>query len=136
MGVAVFRWGKLVGELDGLENICHMMISGKLNSCNVQIEDPEGNSENINVSIQLKNKPKRTVKLINGTPFIKVDVNLSVRMLAITPGKDYLKSETTKKLEEKINVYFKELISSYLYKFLKNLIQILMDLGTKQLNIS
>lgn len=116
MGVAVFRWGKLVGELDGLENICHMIISGKLNSCNVQIEDPEGNSENINVSIQLKNNPKRTVKLVNETPFIKIDVNLSVRMLAITPGKDYLKSETTEKLEEKINIYFKELISSYLYK--------------------
>lgn len=119
MGIAVFKGGKLVGELDGLESICHMIVSGKLNSCNIQVEDPDGRSEDINVNIQLIGKPKNTVSLINASAYIKTDVKLSIRIVSIDTGRDYLRSENIKKLENTVNLYFKHLISDYLYKTAK-----------------
>ena len=56
MGLAVFHKDKIVGELNGLESIFHLIISNKLESCNISIPNPLGDSESIDVNLILKRK--------------------------------------------------------------------------------
>lgn len=56
MGLAVFHKDKIVGELNGLESIFHLIISNKLESCNISIPNPLGDSESIDVNLRLKRK--------------------------------------------------------------------------------
>ena len=119
MGVAVFQNGKLVGELNGLESICHMIVSGELQSCNIQISDPKGHPADINVNLKLRGKPKYKLEFINGFAYIKIDVKLSVRILSIDSECDYSDSTIIKSLENEINSYIQKTILDYLYKTAK-----------------
>lgn len=116
MGIAVFNNGVLVGELNGLESICHMIVSGELKSCNIQIANPNSNSSSINVNIKLKNKPKYKLTLINGFPYIKININLNVKILSADANCDYSDSNIINSLESEINSYMQKTISDYLYK--------------------
>ena len=59
MGLAVFHGDKIVGELNGLESIFHLMVSNELESCNISIPNPLGDSESIDVNLRLKRKYKK-----------------------------------------------------------------------------
>lgn len=116
MGIAIFRDGKLVGELNGLETICHMIVSGDLQSCNIQVRNPKGDSTDVDLNIKLIGKPKNTVTLINGSAYIKTNIKLSVRVLSVDGNTDYSDEKVVSALQEKVNSYFEEIISDYLYK--------------------
>lgn len=116
MGVAVFRNGTLVGELNGLESICHMMVSGELQSCNIQVKDPQGHPEDISLNLKLKGKPKYSLTFINGFAYIKVDIKLNVRVLSVDSECDYSDENISKALEEELNSYLEKTILDYLYK--------------------
>lgn len=92
------------------------MYPGELSSCNIQVKDPQGHPEDINLNIKLIGKPKNTVKLINGSAYISTDIKLSVRVLSVDDECDYSKSEIVEALQEEINSYFKQIILDYLYK--------------------
>ena len=62
MGLAVFNGDKFVGELNGLESICHLIISNKLQNAQIQIPSPIEELENIDLYIELKSE--RTDKFI------------------------------------------------------------------------
>lgn len=119
MGVAVFQNGKLVGELNGLESICHLIVSGKLQSCSIQIPDPQGHPANINVKLKLRGNPKYKLEFINGFAYIKIDVKLSIKILSIDSECDYSDSAITKSLEDEVNSYMQKIILDYLYKTAK-----------------
>lgn len=116
MGIAVFRSGTLVGELNGLESICHMIVSGELKYCNVQIEDPQGHEEDIDLNIKLSGKPKCSVKFVNGFPYVDINVKLNVRVLTIDQDCDYSDKKVVQDLENEVNEYFEKIILDYLYK--------------------
>lgn len=116
MGIAVFRSGTLVGELNGLESICHMIVSGELKYCNVQISDPQGHEEDIDLNIKLSGKPKCYVKFVNGFPYVDINVKLNVRVLTIDQYCDYSNKKVVQSLEDEVNEYFEKIILDYLYK--------------------
>lgn len=116
MGIAVFRSGTLVGELNGLESICHMIVSGELKYCNVQISDPQGHEEDIDLNIKLSGKQKCSVKFVNGFPYVDINVKLNVRVLTIDQDCDYSDKKVVQDLENEVNEYFEKIILDYLYK--------------------
>lgn len=116
MGLAVFKGGTLVGELNGIETISHHIIIGDLKGCNITIPNPFENNTTIDLSLKLKNKTKNTVKIVNGSPYIKSKVNIIARIASISKDSNYLNKDNIEKIEEYANSYLENNILDYLYK--------------------
>ena len=124
MGITVFKKDKLVGELNSLETICHMIISNDLNTCKLQVPNPFDNSSSIDLEVRLNKNTKNKVYFVNNTPYIKCDVNLQVKVLSLgqnllSDNSSYYTDENVKILEDTFSQYFSEQISNYLYKVCK-----------------
>ena len=119
MGIAIFRSGKLVGELNGLDCICHKIVSGTLDYCNIQVPNPNDSSKNVNLILRLRKKPKISLNIINGSAYIKMDIKLSIRVISIEKGIDFTNQETGEILQNTVNSYMKNTILNYLYKTTK-----------------
>lgn len=116
LGLAVFKDTRLVGELNGIETVCHLILTGKLQSYNLTIPDPFNNEDIVDVHITLKKSPKVKLELINGSPFINIDIEITARLLSMNNESGHLTEENISIIEETCNYYLKEQISSYLYK--------------------
>lgn len=119
LGLAVFNNGKVIGELNSIESLCYLIISNKLKIGQITIPSPLSSEEFIDLSIKLNKKPKISVDLINGSPFIKVNVKLSSRMLSMNKNSNILDNKNIELIEEYTNRYLEESITSYLYKISK-----------------
>lgn len=125
MGLAVFNKDELVGELNGIETIYHLMVSNQLKSCNISIPNPLGDSSSLDINLRLSHSPKNKVTFINGTPYISVNIDVKIKILSTTEdsttGKsDYYTKENIELIEDTCNEYLKENISKYLYKTAKD----------------
>ncbi len=116
MGTAVFSDDKLVGELNGIENMCHLMLINKMETCNISIPNPFDNGNNIFLNLKPKRKTKSKVSIVNGSPYIEIDVTLNSSILSIDKNADYLDEENLKKIEFFANSYLKTQFNNYLYK--------------------
>ena len=76
MGLAVFNGDKLVGELNGLESIFHLIVSNQLKSCNISIPNPLGDSDSIDVNLSLKSSTKNNVQFVMEVLILQVIFNL------------------------------------------------------------
>lgn len=119
MGIAVFKGGQLVGELNGFQTICHEIVSGNLKSCNIQVENPEKGKRNIDISISLTRKPACKIYFVNNYPYIISNIKLNVRILSVDKGSNYLEEATVAKLENQITEYMQNELTSYLYTMSK-----------------
>ena len=119
MGTAVFNKDKLVGELDGLETICHLALTNNLKSATLTIPSPFDASKSIEVLISLKHKTKSTVDIVNFSPYISSNVKLDAKILSIDAGLDFSNLSNINTLENAIDVYLEEKISEYFYKISK-----------------
>ncbi len=119
MGLAVFNSDKLVGELNGIETIYHLIVSNNLNSCSMSIPNPLGDSNSIDIS--LTGSSTNNVTFVNGTPFISVKINVDIQILSATEEStldesSYYTSDNVKLIEETCSKYLEENILNYLYK--------------------
>lgn len=116
MGVAVFDNDVLVGELTAKETLCHLLIHNDVKRCNITVPNPEDSNSNIDLYIYNRTSPKRKVSIVNGSPFIQVNLKLEARILSIDSDSAY---DSEKKLQEISNVannYIDHIITEYLYK--------------------
>lgn len=125
MGLAVFKGGKLVGELTGLETIYHLIVSNQLKSCKISIPNPIGDSETLDLNIKLGTNIKNELTFVNGNPYISTDISLDIKILSTTEGSteentNYYSKENTELIEKACNEYLKDSITDYLYKTSKN----------------
>lgn len=120
MGIAVFSKDKFVGELTGIETICHHIISGKLNTCIINIPSPFSENQTISVRLQLVNSPKHKVNLVNGSSYIASNISLEARVLTMDENSNYLNQEEVTRLEKAINSYMTSQLYNYLYKISKD----------------
>ncbi len=125
MGLAVFNKDELVGELNGIETIYHLIVSNQLKSCNIRIPNPLEDSEGLDVNLRLSHSTKNNVTFVNGTPHISVSVDVKIKILSttessITGDSSYYTEENVKLIEDSCNEYLKENISKYLYKTAKD----------------
>jgi spore germination protein KC len=124
MGISVFNGDKIVGELDGLENICHMLVSNNLKYCNLTIPDPIDDDNFIDFHLIPSKKTKVKVYFVNGNPYITCDINVNIKIISATESStqtnsNYYSSDNIALIEESCNDYLKTIISEYLYKMAK-----------------
>jgi spore germination protein KC len=116
MGLAVFNGDKLVGELNGLETICHQIISNSLNSCIISIPDPFDTNKTISFKISLLKNTKNRVSLINNSAYITSNIKLEARILTMEENSNYLNADEIEQLENSLNSYLTTKVYNYLYK--------------------
>ena len=116
MGIAVFNNDKLVGELTGMESLCHLLVVDKLESATIGVPNPYDTNSVISLYITYAKKPKISVKLINGTPYIECNIKLTGSILSLDENVNYSDSYTLNLIEDYTNSYLQQNIASYLYK--------------------
>lgn len=129
MGICVFKNDKLIGELTAQESLCHLLIQNKLDRCNIFIPNPYDEKDSIDLYIYNKSTPKIKVKIINGSPFITLDLNLEAKISSIDSISSYGSNEDLSEISAAANQYIKEMISEYLYKTSKEFQADIDDFG-------
>lgn len=118
-GTAVFYDDKLVGELDGMETICHLIVTDNLKSCILPIPDPFNINSNVDLRIDKKRAPDIDVQLVNGTPYISIEVYLEGIGLSLDESTNYNSSEDIEVLNTYAEEYLRLQLMDYLYKTAK-----------------
>jgi len=118
-GTAVFYDDQLVGEVDGMETICHLIVTDNLESCILPIPDPFNINSNVDLRIDKKRAPTIDVQLVNGAPYISVEVYLEGIGLSLDESTNYNSSEDIKVLNTYAEEYLRLQLLDYLYKTAK-----------------
>ena len=121
MGLAVFNGDKLVGELDGFESICHLIISNKLKNAQVRIPSPIPELDYIDLYIELDGNTKNSVELVNGSPYISSQIKITAKMQSMNKNIDLKDDTIVSKIEASAKSFLEKHIIDYLYKTSKTL---------------
>ncbi len=116
MGLAVFNDDKLVGELTGMDALSHLLVVSDLESAIITVPNPFNSDSTISLYITSPKKTKTSVKLINGTPYIQCNINISGEILSLDQDLNYSSKSNLDLVEDYTNTYLEQCISSYLYK--------------------
>lgn len=120
LGIAVFKDDKLVGELTGLDSICHILVNNELKSCIISIPSPLDSSNTLDNYIDLnltsEKKTNSQVYFENGNPYITVDVYLIAQGLSMNDNLDYDSVSQIHDIEVSSASYISKQITNYLYK--------------------
>lgn len=130
MGIAVFAGDKLIGELNGTETLCHLLITNSLNSSIITIPSPFSEDKVISLYITTDKKAKNTVDFINSTPFIKSDISINASILSMDEDLDYSSEENLKAIEQYCSTYLEQNTLSCLYKTSKEFKSDIFDFGS------
>ena len=120
IGIAVFKKGKLVGELNALETLCFLVTKNKVNEFLISVPDPENKNEYIDIYMLPNNNSNISVNIINGTPYIKIDYKFDGRIHSMKKNSNYLDNSVLQKISDSCNSYLESAIKSFLYKTSKN----------------
>ena len=115
LGIAVFKKDKFVGELTGLDSMCHLIVTNKLESCIFSIPSPYAENKYVDLRITSDKKTKCTVDYLNSSALININVSLIGYGLSLDENINYDSNENIHKLEESAEKYISEKIKKYLY---------------------
>ena len=73
----------------------------------------------LSLFVHAKKDPKISVKLVNGTPYIKCNVTLSADILSLDANYDYSTNEALDTISSYASSYLEQSITAYLYKVSK-----------------
>ena len=118
LGLAVFKGDKLVGELNGVECIAHLILANELENAVISVPSPFESTNYIDLYLTNSNC-KTKVYLTNGTPYIKPNINLSARIISMADDYKNLTEENIELIEEYAKYYVERFIYDYLYKTAK-----------------
>ena len=116
MGLAVFSHDKLVGELNGLESICHLIISSKLENAQIRIPCPIEQLDYIDLYIELDKNTKNSLYLVNSSPYITSNIKLTARIQSLNSDIDLDDEKVVDRIEDYAEKYLKYHLYNYLYK--------------------
>lgn len=116
LGVAIFKGDKLVGELTALETLCLSIIRGDVNSFLISIPNPENKNEQIDLMIYPVDGKKVKVYIVNGSPYISLNIKFTGRIYSMEEGAKYLNPSVLESISEEANHYLEEVLTQYLYK--------------------
>ena len=133
MGLAVFVGDKLVGELNNIETLCHMIVSNDLENATITIQNPYDYNHKISMHINLEKKTNRNVNIVNGYPYITCDISISGYVLSMSDTLDLSSDETLNVINESVSSYLEYCIESYLYKTSKEFCSDIDNFGSHAL---
>lgn len=120
-GTAVFHDDRLVGELTGLETLYLLLINEHIESCTLSVPNPYDNNSSVDLFVRKSKNPKINVDIINGSPFITVDLFIEAHGLTLDNNIDYTSVETIQLLEKSAENHLKSEVTNFLYKTSKDL---------------
>ncbi len=115
-GLAVFVEDKLVGELNNIETICHLLASNNLKYCNITIPNPLNVSDTIDLRLSTNSPVKKKINIVNENPFIELEFDISCQLISMSENVNYFSEENLRKIQDAVNVYMKQNMTDYLYK--------------------
>lgn len=119
-GTAVFRDDTLVGELTGMETICHLMVMNEFEGCTISAPDLYNpNHSNFDLRLFKKKNPKIKVNIINGIPYIYVEIFLEGYGLSLDSDTDYSSEEGLNNINKSAEYFLENKIKNYLNKTAK-----------------
>ncbi len=120
MGLAVFSYDKLVGELDAIESLCYAIVSNKLQNGMITIPNPNSDNNSIDIYLSPQKNTKIKVETINNTPYINIDVYLDGYIGSSDTNSDHSSTDTLEIISKSVDKYLEAQISSFLYKTSKD----------------
>ena len=134
VGLAVFKDDKLVGELTAIENLCFLCTRNDIDGFLISVPDPNNDTKYIDIYLTPAKNCKKSVDIINGSPYIKVNYQFTGRIYSMTESSDYLSSENLNDISESCNKYLKSTFTNYFYKTSKDLNSDINGFGEYSLN--
>ena len=119
-GLAVFKYDKLVGELNGIETVCYSILSNNVQGFFLTIKDPRSEEEYIDLYLHHNFKTKKKVEIIDDTPYITVECKLEGRIYSIKGDTNYTEENLLSEISDEAARYIELQIYEYLYKTAKN----------------
>ena len=120
MGLAVFKNDRLVGELNNLETLCHLIVTNNLKNATVNIPNPFDTANNISFYINLNKKTKKRVSFVNGYPYIECEIWITGNIPTVYNSIDLSNENCFRELNSALSKYIETHTSSYLYKTAKS----------------
>ena len=114
MGAAVFRKGKMIGTLNGIESVCYRMVTGKYSHAYWTIPDVYYSDNVVVMRVDQRKRPKIIVEIEDGRPVITVELDLEGDFTSIQSGQEY--EEYPEVIENKIRETIRQNIVSFLKK--------------------
>ena len=114
IGLAVFKDGKLVGDLDENETLCFSIIKGDINSFIVRIPVLD-NTKELDMIVFPKSHSIK-VKIKDNFPYIEYKGKFEARIHSIDNNSKYLNSNILENISSSLNSYLTDMIKNYLYK--------------------
>ena len=134
MGLAVFNGDKLVGELNAMNALSHLMCTSQFNSSVVSVPSPFNENGIINLFIKEDGNAKIDVSILNGSPYICINIPIVASVLSMEHDLDLRSEENLKSLEKNAISYLEKNILFYLYLTSKKMHADIADFGKYLLN--
>lgn len=116
IGLAVFKEDKLVGELSGIETVCYLILTNKLDTCTISIQNPLDNNSTLDLYVYKQKNTKKKINFINNSPYVDIDVSVKARLISTDENAEELTNDNINKVQESANKYLEDEISKFLYK--------------------
>lgn len=116
IGVAVFNEDKLVGELNAIESVCFNILEKNLDSFIISVPDPNNENSNMDLFLTFKPNSKISVKIVNGSPYIKINYHFEAKVYSMSEISNYLDNSSLSAISNSCNKYLSSEITNYLYK--------------------
>ena len=129
LGLSAFKKDKLVGNLSGMETVCHLILSNKLDNCSISISSPFESNNTIDMSLSLNNNPKTNVNISNGSPYVSTNINLTAKILSLNDDNSNLTTNLINQVESFANDYLTNQLYQYLYKTSKEFNSDIVGIG-------
>ncbi len=107
-GTAVFKWGKMVGELNGDETRILLIVRNEFNRGIFTIEDPKSHNSAISLNVQQVKPPETTIRFEEGRPIIKLNIMLEGELLAVESMINYNTYQLKPLIERAFEKYVRE----------------------------
>ena len=135
IGLAAFRDDKLVGELNASECMAFLNMTNQAQGFFLTIPDPEVENNYLDIYMSPKKPTKISVKITNGTPFIKLNFYFSGRIYSIDANRQYLDEKKLEAISSVCDSYLESAFSDYLYKTSKELKSDINEFGKYALSL-
>ena len=118
-GIAVFKQGQIVGELNSIETMCFLTTRNNVDGFLISIPDPNSEDGVIDIYLTPTSNTTIKVKLLNGSPYIKLNYRFSGRIQSASENTNYLDDSLLNEISSACNNYLESILSDYLYKTAK-----------------
>lgn len=118
-GIALFKDEFMITHVDSLCTLAHSICTNKLESATITIDNPFDEGHFVDLDIELYKKTDVAINIINGTPYIELDVYPKGAIRSSGSVFNYIDNDNITKLEDATNKYLKNVITDYLYDITK-----------------